>query len=80
MLEKISTVMLNKLKMEKLKEEFGIHDVDQNGFITKEELQYVIAKSGVKVTDRQVRKTIKAADADHDGRISYDEFVKFMEK
>ncbi|KAJ0265782.1 EF-hand domain-containing protein [Hirschfeldia incana] len=80
MLEKVSTVMLYKLKMEKLKVEFRIHDLDQNGFITKEELQYVIRNSGVKVTDKQVRKIIKAADADHDGRISYDEFVKFIEK
>ncbi|KAF8045278.1 hypothetical protein N665_5282s0002 [Sinapis alba] len=81
MLEKISTVMLKQLKIQKLKEEFKIHDVDQNGFITKPELLYGISKKvGDKVTNKQVRKIIKAADDDDDGQISYDEFVKLIER
>ncbi|KAJ0265781.1 EF-hand domain-containing protein [Hirschfeldia incana] len=80
MLEKISTDILKQLKNQKVKEVFGIQDIDQNGFISRDELQFVMkTKGGVKVTDRQVRKIIKEADEDDDGQISYDEFVKLIE-
>lgn len=86
MLEKISTVMLKQLKIQKLKEKFRIHDLDHNGFITNHELRYVMSTTDKqarkivdKATDKQVRKIIKAADVDNDGQISFDEFVKFIE-
>ncbi|KAG2302673.1 hypothetical protein Bca4012_061004 [Brassica carinata] len=80
MLEKISTVMLEQLKIQKVKEVFKTHDVDHNGFVTKHELLFMMTTKGRdKVTDKQVRKIIKAADVDEDGQISYDEFVKLME-
>lgn len=80
MLEKISAVMINNLKVEKLKEDFRICDVDQNGFITEQELRYVMTKDGRKVTDKEVRKIIKASDVNGDGRISFEELVKFIDK
>lgn len=73
--------MLEQLKIQKAKEMFKIHDIDQNGYVTKRELLYMMTTKGTdKVTDRQVRKIIKAADVDEDGQISYDELVKVMEK
>ncbi|CAH8383135.1 unnamed protein product [Eruca vesicaria subsp. sativa] len=80
MLEKISTVMLNKLKVDKLREKFWIHDVDKNGFITKPELRYSMTKDGGEVTKEEVNKIFEAADVDYDGQISYDEFVKLNAK
>ncbi|KAG5383104.1 hypothetical protein BRARA_I01613 [Brassica rapa] len=79
MLEKISTVMLEKLKMEKLWEMFRSHDIDRNGFINEQELRYSMTRDGGKVTDEEVRMIIKAADVDSDGRISHNEFAKFIE-
>ncbi|KAH0934716.1 hypothetical protein HID58_011833 [Brassica napus] len=76
MVEKISTVMLNKLKVEEMKKEFRLCDIDQNGFITASELRYVLTKYGGDYTDEDVCKTIETYDVDGDGRISYDEFVK----
>ncbi|RID44676.1 hypothetical protein BRARA_I01456 [Brassica rapa] len=80
MLEKISSDVLKQLKVKKLWEEFRIRDVDQNHYITVQELHYAMTKDGGKVTDEEVRSIIKAADLDYDGRINYDEFVKFMDK
>ena len=71
--------MLEKLKMEKLWEMFRSHDIDRNGFINEQELRYSMTRDGGKVTDEEVRMIIKAADVDSDGRISHNEFAKFIE-
>ncbi|KAG2298061.1 hypothetical protein Bca52824_034533 [Brassica carinata] len=78
--EKISTVMLNKLKVEEMKKEFRSCDIDQNGFLTASELRYALTKDGDSYTDEDVCKMIETFDVDGDGRISYDEYVKMIEK
>ncbi|ESQ46793.1 hypothetical protein EUTSA_v10027748mg [Eutrema salsugineum] len=75
--EKLSTDILNKLRVEDMKEEFRKYDVDKNGFITEAELRYVMTKDGGKVTDEEVDEIIRKADVDGDGQINYDEFAKF---
>ena len=50
---------------------------DGNGFITVSEFKQVMANLGERLTDSEVREIIKRADADGDGRINYDEFVKY---
>ncbi|XP_024014555.1 disease resistance protein TAO1 isoform X2 [Eutrema salsugineum] len=77
MVEKLSTDVSNKLRLEEIKKEFRECDVDQNGFITAAELRYVLTKDGGEFTDEQVRDIIRVADVDGDGQINYDEFAKF---
>ena len=57
-----------------------VFDEDENGYICANELKYVMTTLGEKMTDEEVDEMIKAADADEDGQISYEEFVKILMK
>lgn len=76
------TLMARKVKNneseDELKEAFRVFDKDQNGFISAEELRHVMTNLGEKLTDADVTEMIREADADGDGQINYDEFVKVM--
>mmetsp|Transcript_2907 Transcript_2907/g.4717 ORF Transcript_2907/g.4717 Transcript_2907/m.4717 type:complete len:150 (+) Transcript_2907:171-620(+) len=76
------TLMAQKVKdtdtEEELIEAFKVFDRDQNGFISAGELRYSMTNLGEKLTDAEVDEMIREADADGDGQINYDEFVKMM--
>ncbi|KAL1203796.1 Disease resistance protein RML1A [Cardamine amara subsp. amara] len=78
MLEKLSTDVSNKLKVELLKEQFRSLDEDQSGFISVPELRYAMESIGEKITDDEVKEMIREVDLDGDGRLNYDEFAKVM--
>ncbi|KAL8026355.1 hypothetical protein ABFX02_14G021200 [Erythranthe guttata] len=68
--------MAKKLKeIDEAKETFKVFDIDQNGYISANEIRQ---KLGHKLTDEEVNQMIREADLDGDGRISFDEFVKNM--
>merc|ERR1711878_153034 len=60
-----------------IRKEFGKLDVDNSGFITKDEMMSVITDcdhfSGDKM--EEARKCIAELDVDQDGRVSYPEFL-----
>ncbi|VVA93235.1 unnamed protein product [Arabis nemorensis] len=78
MLEKLSTDVSNKLKVELIKEQFRSLDVDHSGFISVPDLRYAMESIGEKITDDQVKEMIREVDLDGDGRLNYDEFTKVM--
>ncbi|KAG4188295.1 hypothetical protein ERO13_A08G154200v2 [Gossypium hirsutum] len=61
---------------EQLKQLFKMFDRDGNGFITAAELAQTMAKLGHALTVEELTGMIKEADADGDGRISFDEFSR----
>lgn len=70
---------------EKLKFAFDLYDLDQDGFISNGELFLVIKlMSGDHLKPVQLQqivdKTIRDADTDGDGRLSFDEFCKIVER
>lgn len=76
------TLMARKLKDEDSEEEileaFRVFDRDGNGFLSTAELRHVMTSIGEKLTEDEVNRLIKEADADGDGQINYSEFVNII--
>merc|ERR1711997_223493 len=63
----------------RLKEALTIFDSDGNGEIDIGELDKMMKKLGQELEIDQIKEMIKTADLDRDGKISWDEFKKFMQ-
>ena len=70
--------MMNERKKEEefnedeLRDVFKVFDKDNSGFISASELKEVSSKLGRNLTDEDVKKMMKEADLDQDGKISYE--------
>ena len=58
---------------------FDMFDIDRDEFITEKEIKTVMKKLGEKVKKKQIRKMIKEADDNKDGKISFNEFKTMLE-
>merc|ERR1711934_367339 len=76
-------------KEEKLRFAFRIYDIDNDGFISNGELFQILFQvlkmmvgSNLKDTQLQqvVDKTVRSVDQDQDGKISFEEFCKLVDK
>uniref|UniRef100_A0A914CLX3 EF-hand domain-containing protein n=1 Tax=Acrobeloides nanus TaxID=290746 RepID=A0A914CLX3_9BILA len=70
---------------EKLRFAFSMYDLNKNGYITREEFKFILNMMvGSNITPDQLDsiadRTITEADADNDGKISFEEFCKAMER
>ncbi|XP_019881816.1 calcium-binding protein E63-1 isoform X2 [Aethina tumida] len=61
-----------------LKAAFQVFDMDNDGFITRDELRIAMEMIGETVTEEQLTQFIVIADTDKDGRINYEEFSKLL--
>ncbi|MFJ6936564.1 EF-hand domain-containing protein [Streptomyces sp. NPDC101132] len=67
--------------IESARETFGKFDVDGDGFVTAEEFKKAMALMGDPfVTGPVAEAVIAAKDANHDGRMSFDEFWDALNK
>lgn len=57
---------------------FRVFDLDNNGFITRDELKAAMETIGEPVTEQQVTEFLNLADTDRDGRINYEEFARLL--
>ena len=64
--------MENTDSEEEIREAFRVFDKDNNGYITTDEMRFVMGHIGEKLTEDEIEEMIKEADQDEDGRISYD--------
>jgi len=70
---------------EKLRFAFSMYDLNKNGYITRDEFKFILNMMvGSNITPDQLEsiadRTITEADADKDGKISFEEFCKAMER
>ena len=61
-----------------LLESFKVFDRDNSGFIGVSELDRVFKLLGQEFKDYEIEAMIKAADADGDGLVGWDDFTKMM--
>ena len=61
-----------------LLESFKVFDRDGSGFIGVSELDRVFKLLGQEFKDYEIEAMIKAADADGDGLVGWDDFAKMM--
>ena len=63
---------------DELLEAFRVFDQDGDGFISAEELRYLMCNLGEKLSQEEVNEMIAEADTDGDGQVDYREFVAMM--
>lgn len=57
---------------------FRVFDRDNNGYITRDELQRAMQMIGEEVSEGQLNDMLALADLDKDGRINYEEFARLL--
>jgi Ca2+-binding EF-hand superfamily protein len=73
--------LISKLKPAEVQEivtAFKEFDGNDNGFITPQEMKECLRKSKIPFEDADVEEVIKSMDNDHDGTVSYEEYMDFM--
>merc|ERR1712055_337196 len=61
-----------------LREAFKIFDRDKDGYISMKELKKVASMLGTMLTKEEVEEFMAEADADGNGKLDHDEFVKML--
>ena len=61
-----------------IREAFDAFDKNGDGLVSIEELLKVMAKAGEKMSRAEAEDSMRRADTDGDGQLSFDEFVAFM--
>lgn len=80
--DEFAVLMVDKMKDIDSEEDiiaaFKVFDMENKGYITQHELRHVMTNLGEKLTDQEVSDMMREADADGDGKINYEDFVKIM--
>ena len=61
-----------------MKDLFSLFDVDNDGFVTEEEISKTMKEFGQKIRKKDIRKMMQEADRNNDGKISFDEFKNMV--
>jgi calmodulin len=71
---------LTPSQLRELREEFTHFDGDQNGFIDREEFRRFIHALSGEVSDEEIDIGLGIVDRNRDGKIQFDEFVRWWSK
>lgn len=80
--DEFAVLMVDKIKDIDSEEDviaaFKVFDMENKGYITQHELRHVMTNLGEKLSDQEISDMMREADADGDGKINYEDFVKIM--
>ena len=62
-----------------LREAFYMYDMNNDGYITKEEFRTTMKSLGENLTEEEIDAMMSQADTNKDGKISMEEFVHLMQ-
>jgi calcium-binding protein CML len=65
---------------EEMQHLFSMIDINKDGYITEKEIKAMMKGLGEKVRKKDIRKMIKEADENKDGKISFNEFKTMVQK
>jgi len=71
---------LTKEEIATAKEIFDALDQDHDGSIDHNDMKKALSNAGYKLEDDEIKALIKMADADNSGKVSWQEFLKVVEK
>ncbi|XP_070578313.1 calmodulin-like isoform X2 [Ptychodera flava] len=63
---------------DELRDAFRVFDTDDTGYITVDELRHLMTTMGEKLSADEMDEMVKDANADEDGKVNYQEFVKLI--
>ncbi|CAF1150593.1 unnamed protein product [Rotaria sp. Silwood1] len=69
---------LKESEVDEINKSFRQFDLNDDGYITRDELKQCLRGANVIALDAVVDSVLKQMDWNHDGRISYGEYLKFM--
>ena len=58
---------------------FNFFDVNDDGHITKDELEQLLKLDNADLTDDVLEYIIQQVDVNNDGKVSFEEFVKMLQ-
>ncbi|CAF0966550.1 unnamed protein product [Adineta steineri] len=73
------TVYERKFTDDEMRNAFKCFDADNSGYITVSELREVLRRLNHDVSERRISEVLYEIDTDHDGKISYEEFVHMLQ-
>ncbi|CAF1064415.1 unnamed protein product [Adineta ricciae] len=71
---------LSHKQMQNLKKTFEKYDTDKDKSVNFDELKFMLEKLGIPQTHLHLKQMIKQVDEDHDGKISFREFLLLFRK
>ncbi|CAF4541528.1 unnamed protein product [Rotaria sp. Silwood1] len=76
----MKNVYERKFTDDEMRRAFKCFDMDNSGYITASELHEVLRRLNRDVSERRINEVLREVDTDHDGKISYEEFVRIIQQ
>ncbi|CAF0764636.1 unnamed protein product [Rotaria sordida] len=76
----MKNVYERKFTDDEMRRVFKCFDIDGSGYVTADELHEILKRLNRDISKNQIREVINEVDMDHDGKISYEEFVHIIQQ
>ncbi|CAF3614151.1 unnamed protein product [Rotaria sp. Silwood1] len=74
----MGSIYERKFTEDEMRRAFTCFDTDQSGYITIDELRQVLHQLNQNISEQRIVDALNQIDIDHDGKISFEEFVQLF--